>query len=63
MIRVEHLVCCVQLVDKFQCRGIPIHVELEAHALERRPHEGRHLIADVVLDKRQQPEGGLVVHL
>ena len=39
------------------------HVEFEAHALERRPHEGRHLIADVVLDQRQQSEGGLVVHL
>ena len=31
MIRVEHLICCVQLVDQFQCRCIPIHVEFEAH--------------------------------
>ncbi|MDO6353081.1 hypothetical protein Q3Y53_11060 [Synechococcus sp. YX-04-1] len=31
MIRIEHLVFCVQLVDKFQRRCIPIHVEFEAH--------------------------------
>ena len=31
MIRVEHLIFCVQLVDKFQGGCIPIHVEFEAH--------------------------------
>ena len=31
MIRVEHQIFCVQLVDKCQRRCIPIHVEFEAY--------------------------------
>ena len=31
MIRVEHLIFCVQLVDEFQGGCIPIHVDFETH--------------------------------